>query len=43
MAFNIPPPTDTTNMFGDWLNVVYKKDKGHNKVGVLFIMTIWKV
>jgi hypothetical protein len=25
------------------LNVVYKKDKGHNKVGVLFIMTIWKV
>jgi hypothetical protein len=27
MAFNIPPPSNITNMFGNWLNGVAKKTK----------------
>jgi hypothetical protein len=34
MAFNITPPSNITNLFGNWLNEVAKKYKGHIRVGV---------
>ena len=33
-TFNIPPPTSITNMFGNWLNEVCKKDKARIRIGV---------
>jgi hypothetical protein len=44
MAFNIPPPSNITNMFGNWLNGVAKKDKVHIRVGVCALLwAIWNV
>ena len=33
-AYNIPPPTNITNMFGKWLNGVSKIDKDRIRIGV---------
>jgi hypothetical protein len=41
MTFNIPPPSNTTNLFGNWLNGVAKKDKVRIRVGVRAL--IWAV
>jgi hypothetical protein len=44
MTFNIPSPLNITNMFGNWLKGMAKKDKGHISVGVCAILwAIWKV
>jgi hypothetical protein len=37
-TFNIPPPTNVTNMFGNWLNGVHKKDKSRIHVGICALM-----
>jgi hypothetical protein len=34
LTFNINPSSNITNMFGNCLNRIAKKDKGHIKVGV---------
>jgi hypothetical protein len=33
-AYNIPPPSNITNMFGNWLNGVDKTNKGRIRIGV---------
>ena len=33
-SFNLPPPTNMTNMFGNWLRGVDKLDKVQIRVGV---------
>ena len=33
-AFNIPPPSNVTNMFGRWLNGVHRKDKARIRIGI---------
>jgi hypothetical protein len=33
-AYNIPPPSSITNIFGNWLKGVQKKDKGRICIGV---------
>ena len=44
LAFNITPPKNTTNLFGNWLNRVNKKDKEHIRVGVCDLLwAIWHV
>jgi hypothetical protein len=44
MTFNIPDPSNVTNLFGNWLKGVAKKDKGHIRVGVCALFwAIWKV
>jgi hypothetical protein len=44
MSFNIPPPLNITNLFGNWLNGVPKKDKAYIRVGVCAVLwAIWKV
>jgi hypothetical protein len=44
MTFNIRPPVNITNLFGNWLNGVAKKDKGHIRVGVRALLwAIWNV
>jgi hypothetical protein len=44
MTFNIPAPSNVTNLFGNWLNGVQKKDKGHIRVGVCALFwAIWNV
>jgi hypothetical protein len=44
MTFSITPPFNIINLFGNWLNGVAKKDKGHIKVGVCALLwTIWIV
>jgi hypothetical protein len=41
-AYNIPPPTSITNMFGNWLYGVPKKDKNKIRIGISAICwTIW--
>jgi hypothetical protein len=41
-SYNIPPPSNVTNMFGNWLNGVNKKDKEHIHIGVSAICwSIW--
>jgi hypothetical protein len=43
-TFNIPPPSNITNLFGCWLNGVAKRDKGHIRVGVCALLwVVWKV
>jgi hypothetical protein len=43
-TFNIPPPTNVTNTFGNWLNGVPKKYKEHIRVGVCALFwAIWTV
>jgi hypothetical protein len=42
-AYNIPPPTNITNMFGNWLNGVPKNDKNKIRIGVSAICwSIWR-
>jgi hypothetical protein len=44
MTFNIPPPANVSNLFGNWLNGVTKKNKGHIRVGVCALLwAIWNV
>lgn len=44
ITFNIPPPTNINNLFGNWLNGVLKKDKGHIRVGVCALLwALWNV
>jgi hypothetical protein len=44
MAFNISPPKNITNLFGNWLNGVPKNDKAHIRVGVCALLwAIWNV
>jgi hypothetical protein len=33
-TYNIPPPTNITNMFGNWLNGVDRNDKARIRIGV---------
>lgn len=42
IAYNIPPPTNITNMFGNWLNGVQKIDKDRIRIGVSALCwSIW--
>jgi hypothetical protein len=44
MTFNLPPPSSVSNLFGNWLNGVPKKDKGHIRVSVCALLwAIWTV
>jgi hypothetical protein len=44
MTFNIPPLSNITNLFGNWLNEVAKKDKIRIRVGVCaLIWAVWNV
>jgi hypothetical protein len=44
MTFNITAPTNVTNLFGNWLNEVSRKVKGHIRVGVCALLwAIWNV
>ena len=44
MNFNITPPTSITNLFGNWLNGVRKRDKTQIRVGVCALLwAIWHV
>jgi hypothetical protein len=41
-TFNIPPPTNITNMFSNWLNGVDKTDKARMHIGVSALRwSIW--
>jgi hypothetical protein len=41
-AYNIPPPTNVSNMFGNWLNGVDKKNKARIRIGISAICwSIW--
>jgi hypothetical protein len=41
-TFNISPPTNVTNMFGNWLNGIDKKVKSQIRIGVCaLVWTIW--
>jgi hypothetical protein len=41
-TYNIPPPSNVTNMFGNWLNGVEKIDKAHIRIGISAICwSIW--
>ena len=41
-AYNIPHPTNATNLFGNWLNGVGKKTKGRIRIGVSALCwSIW--
>jgi hypothetical protein len=41
-TFNIPPPANVTNMFGNWLNGVEKKSKAQIRTGICALMwAIW--
>jgi hypothetical protein len=42
-TYNIPPPSNVTNMFGNWLNGVDKKTKARIRIGVSAICwSLWK-
>ena len=42
-AYNIPPPANINNMFGNWLNRVPKNDKNKIRIGISAICwTIWR-
>jgi hypothetical protein len=44
MTFNLPPPSNISNMFRNWLNGIAKKDKGHIRVGVhALLWAIWTI
>ena len=44
MAFSIKPPNDMTNLFGNWLHGVSKKEKGQIRVGVCALLwALWNV
>jgi hypothetical protein len=38
MSFIIPPPANSTNLFGNWLNRVPRKDKDYIRVGVCVLL-----
>ena len=41
-TFNLPPPTNITNMFGNWLRGMQKIDKARVRVGVCAILwSLW--
>jgi hypothetical protein len=41
-TYNIPPPINITNIFGNWLNGVNKKDRDHIRIGISAICwSIW--
>ena len=41
-TYDIPPPANVTNMFGNWLNGIDKKTKGRIRVGVCaLVWAIW--
>ena len=41
-TYNIPPPTNIKNMFGNWLNGIDKKTKARIRIGVSTICwSIW--
>src|SRR4051812_11349264 len=41
-TYNITPPTNITNMFGNWLNGMNKKNKARIRVGVSALCwSIW--
>jgi hypothetical protein len=41
-TYNIPPPTNISNMFGNWLNGVDKTDKARIRIGVSALCwSIW--
>jgi hypothetical protein len=41
-TFNIPPPSNITNLFGNWLNGIDKKTNEQIRVGVCaLVWTIW--
>jgi hypothetical protein len=41
-TFNIPPPMNITNLFGNWLNEIDKKTKERIHAGVCALFwTIW--
>ena len=42
-AFDLPPPANVTNMFGNWLNGVDKKSKARIRIGVSALCwSIWR-
>ena len=44
MTFGLSPPTNVTNLFGNWLSGIPKKDLGLIRVGVCAIFwAIWNV
>ena len=41
-TYNLPPPTNITNMFGNWLNGIDKKTKARIRIGVSALCwSIW--
>ena len=41
-TYNIPPPTNITNMFGNWLNGIDKNTKARIRIGVsALVWSIW--
>ena len=44
MTFGISPPKNTRNLFGNWLNGVDKRVKGHIRVGICALLwAMWHV
>jgi hypothetical protein len=44
LSYNIPPPSNVTNMFGNWLNGVDRQSKVFIRIGVSALCwSIWKV
>ena len=42
-AYDLPPPTNITNMFGNWLNGVDKSSKARIRIGVSALCwSIWR-
>jgi hypothetical protein len=42
LTYNLPPPANVTNMFGNWLNGVNKKDKERIRIGISAVCwSIW--
>jgi hypothetical protein len=41
-TFSLPPPTNITNLFGNWLSVIVKEDRARIRVGVCALLwTLW--
>jgi hypothetical protein len=42
LTYNLPPPANVTNMFGNWLNGVNKQDKARIRIGISAVCwSIW--
>jgi hypothetical protein len=41
MAYNIPPPTNITNMLGNWLHGTDKKNKARIRIGVFSFVLVY--